>query len=161
MKYEQGEKHYALVVVSASETSEARIWFENLSASLQLETVFTADIRGRAPLEQPIGLVALLKFDAAPQMKATITRMAIELGQHKTWTFDFMKANWIDIHGGLARVQDENKRMVTTDGRISFRNRRYHIGARLRDQYVELEVDGENLRVYHGEVLVKTLKLRS
>jgi len=158
----QKETHYVLVMVTAGENDQVRNWFENLSASSELEAVFTADIRGKAPLEKPIGLVALLKFGTTSQMKATITRMATELGQRDRWTFDFMKANWIGIHSGLAaREWNENKRLVTTDGRISFRNRRYHISERLRGECVELSVDNENLNVYHDGVLVKTLRLRS
>lgn len=168
MRYEkgeaeiQGEKHYVLVMVSASETNEVRSWFENLSASLDLEAVFTADIRGGAPIEQSIGLVTLLKFDTIPQMKSTITKMAAELRKHDSWTFDFMKAYWIDIDPGIiVRSQNESKRLVTTDGRISFGSRRYYISERLRGEYVELSVDNDNLNVYHGGVLVKTFKVRS
>lgn len=162
MKYERGEKHYVLLVVSASETDEARSWFEDLSASLQLEAIFTADIKGKVPLEQSIGLVALLKFDSISQMKATITKMATELRERDSWTFDFMKANWVDIDAGLTvRAQNENKRLVVTDGRISFRNRRYYISERLRGEHVDLSVNNENLNVYQGGVLIKTFKLRS
>ncbi len=158
----QGEKHYVLLMLSASGTDQVRSWFENLSVSLHLEEIFVADIKGKAPLEQSIALMALLKFDSTPQMKATITKMATELRQHDSWTFDFMKTNWIDIHSGLAvREQNESKRLVATTGRISFRKRRYYISERLRGEYVELLVDNENLNVYHGGVLVKTLKLRS
>jgi hypothetical protein len=58
-------------------------------------------------------------------------------------------------------VQNERKRLVATNGRISFKNRRYHVSERLRGEYVELGVDAENLNVYHEGVLIKTLKLRS
>jgi hypothetical protein len=158
----QGEKHYILVIVSANETGEVRSWFEKLSANSQLEAVFTADIRGRAPLEQPMGLIALLKFDSIPQMKTTITKMATELREHDRWTFDFMKANWIEIDSSLTvMAQNENKRLVVTDGRISFRNRRYYISVQLRGEYVDLSANSENLKVYHNGVLIKTLRLRS
>jgi len=158
----QGEKHYILAIVSASESNEARSWFENLSTNLQLEVVFTADIRGSVPLEQSMGLIALLKFASISQMKATIAKMATELREHDRWTFDFMKANWIDIDSNLTvRAQNESKRLVVTDGRISFGNQRYYISLRLRGEYVDLSVDHDNLKVYYGGVLVKTLKLRS
>jgi len=168
MRYEkgeveiQGEKQYVLVMVSASETNEVRSWFENLSASLEFEAVFTAEIRGRAPVEQSIGLVALLKFDSVPQMKTIVTNMASELKEHDDWTFDFMKAIWLDIDSGLTpRTRDDSKRLVTADGRISFRNRRYFISGRLRGEFVDVAADPQSLKVYHGGGLVKCMKLRS
>ncbi len=158
----QGEKQYILLMVSASETDGVRDWFEKASASLGVEVVVTADIRGKPPLEEPIGLLALLRFDTIPQMRATITKIVSELREHDNWTFDLMRASWIDIGSGLTvRSQNESKRLVTTDGRIHFRNRRYRVGERLRGEYVELLIDSEDLRVYHDGVLVKTFKLRS
>jgi len=158
----QGEKHYILMVVSASKSEQVRTWFENMSASLHLERIFVADIKGEAPLEQPIGLVALLRFDSIPKMRVTIREIATQLGQQDGWTFDFMKANWIDIPSALIkRAPIERKRLVTTNGRISFRNRRYHVSERLRGEYVELLTDNEELKVYYDGTLVKTFKLRS
>jgi len=157
----QGEKQYVLLMVSASETDGVRDWFEKSSASLGVEVVVTADIRGKPPLEEPIGLLALLRFENIPQMRATITKIVRELREHDSWTFDFMRVSWIDIDSWLTvRSQNESKRLVTTDGRISFRNRRYRVGERLRGEYVDLSADDENLNVYHGGVLIKSFKLR-
>ena len=158
----QSEKHYILVMVSASGSDQVRAWFENISTSLHLEEIFVADIKGKAPLEQPIGLAVLLRFDSIPEMRATIIQIATQLRQKDSWTFDFMQANWIDTDSGLTkRAQNERKRLVTTDGRISFRNHRYRVSERLRGEYVELLIDNEDLKAYHGGVLVKTFKLRS
>ncbi len=158
----QSEKHYILLMLSATGIDQVRRWFESISASLHLEEIFVADIKGKAPLEQPIGFAALLKFNSIAEMRASITKIATELRQHDSWTFDFMKTNWIDINSGLtARVQNDSKRLVTTDGRISFKKRRYHISERLRGEYVDLSVDHENLNVYHSGVLVKTFRLRN
>ncbi len=168
MNYEEGElniggeKQYVLVMVSAIETGEVKSWLADFLASARLEAVLTAEIRGRPPIEQSVGLVALLKFDTNPQMKATMRKMAAELGQYDKWSFDFMKANWIDMHEDMkASAQNESTRLVNVDGRITFRGQRYRISKRLRGGYVEVSLKNGNLNVYHGGVLVKTLKLRS
>jgi len=158
----QGEKHYVLLMVSTNEVDQARSWLQHVSSSLDLKEIFVGDITGITALEQPVGLVALLRFDSVAEMRATITEVSSELRQRDSWTFDFMKATWMDIQpSSTARVQNGDRRLVTTDGRICFRNRRYYISGRLRGEYVELGVDDENLNVYHNGVLIKALKVRT
>lgn len=154
------EKQYVLVMVSAIETGEVKSWLDDFLASARLEAVLIAEMRGKPPMEQPIGLVVLLKFDTNPQMKAMMRKMAADLGQHDEWSFDFMKANWLDMHEDMrASVQNESTRLVNIDGRITFKGQRYRISKRLRGEYVEVSLKNGNLNAYHGGVLVKTLKL--
>lgn len=154
------EKQYVLVMVSAIETGEVKSWLDDFLASARLEAVLIAEMRGKPPMEQPVGLVVLLKFDTNPQMKAMMRKIAADLGQHDEWSFDFMKANWLDMHEDMkASVQNESTRLVNIDGRITFKGQRYRISKRLRGEYVEISLKNGNLNVYHGGVLVKTLKL--
>lgn len=149
---------YVLLMVNAADIDEVKHWFESLSAGHSYENLFVADIKGRPPLEQPIGFAALMKFGSISEMKSTILEVEEELRKRDGWKCDIMKADWIEMRG-LQRAIDDSKRRVTTDGRISFKNHRYYVTQRLRGEEVNLKVDNGNLEIYREGVLVKTLKL--
>ncbi len=152
------KKLYILLMISAANVDEVKHWFESFSNRYSYEKLFVADIKGKPPLEEPIGFAVLVKFGSISEMKSTILEVEEELRKRGGWKCDIMKADWVEMRG-LQRAKGDSKRRVMPDGRISFKNHRYHVTERLRGEEVDLKVDNNSLEIYHEGVLVKTLKL--
>lgn len=148
------KKVYVLLTIDAADTEEVRAWFDNFCAQHSFETMFVADIKGKPPLEQPIGVAALLNVSGRT-LRSSILAIQEELKQHSTWKYELMRAEWIEVQG-FERITDEMKRKVQTDGRISFKNQRYYITQHLRGEEVDLRIDDNRLMVYYKGTLVKT-----
>ncbi len=148
------KKAYVLLTIDATGTEEVRAWFDNFCAQHSFETMFMADIKGKPPLEQPIGFAALLKL-SGHSLRSSILAIREELEQYGTWKYELMRAEWIEVQG-FKRVPDEMKRKVQTDGRICFANRRYYISQHLRGEEVDLSLDDNRLMIYYDGTLVKT-----
>lgn len=146
---------YILLTIDAADIEEVRNWFQDFcNRHPLLEAMFVADIKGKPPLERPIGLAALIKLIASA-LKSGILAMQEELQRHSNWRYEFMRADWIEIKS-FERVPNESKRKVQTDGRISFKAHRYYITQRLRGEEVDLKIDNSNLKIYYNGTLVKT-----
>lgn len=151
------KKIYVLLSIDATDVREVRHWLDDFCARYPFEIMFVADIKGGPPLEQPIGLAALLKF-AASTLKPGLAEIDKELRKRSHWKYELMRAEWIEI-GAFERAKDEVRRKVQTEGRISFRDHRYYVSQRLRGETVDLKIDGRNLHIYYNGTLVRTHKL--
>lgn len=160
MQTKSAKTLYILLMISATNIDEVKRWFENFSNQCSYEKLFVADIKGKPPLEEPIGFAALIKFGSVSEMQTTILEVENELQKRDGWKCDMMKADWIEIRG-LRRATDATRRRVSTGGRISFRHHKYYVTERLRGEEVDLKVDNNSLEIYHEGVLVKILKLIS
>ena len=158
MQTDSAKTLYILLMVSAANVDEVKRWFESFSNQCSCEKLFVADIKGKPPLEEPIGFAALVKFGSVSEMKSAILEVEDELQERDGWKCDIMKADWIEMRG-LQRAEGGSKRRVVAEGRISFKNHRYYVTTRLRGEEVDLKVDNNSLEIYHEGVLVKTLKL--
>lgn len=145
---------YILLTIDAADIEEVKHWFEDFCNRNPLETMFVADIKGKPPLERPIGLAALIKFTASA-LKSGILEIQEQLQRHNNWRCELMRADWLEIRS-FERALNESKRRVQTDGRISFNAHRYYITQRLRGEEVDLKIDNTNLKVYYNGTLVKT-----
>ena len=148
------EEVYILLTIDAADIEEARCWFDEFCAQHSFEVMFVSDIKGRPPLERPIGLAALIKFSVST-LRSDIVEIQNELQGHYDWRYELMRADWIEIKS-FEKAANESKRKVQTDGRISFKNHRYYITQYLRGEEVDLKVDNSNLKVYYKGTLLKT-----
>jgi len=148
------KKVYVLLTIDAADIEEVRHWFEDFCNQNPLEAMFVADIKGKPPLERPIGLAALIKFTPTA-LKSGILEIREGLRAYTNWRYELMRADWIEIKS-FERALNESKRKVQMDGRISFRNHRYYITQRLRGEEVDLKIDDCNLKIYYNGTLVKT-----
>jgi len=145
---------YILLTIDAADIEQVRHWFQDFCNQYPLETMFVADIKGKPPLEQPIGLAALIKF-TTPTLKSGILEMQEELQRYSNWRYELMRADWLEIRS-FEKAANESKRKVQTDGRIFFKKHRYYITQRLRGELVDLKIDNSNLKIYYNGTLVKT-----
>jgi len=145
---------YILLTVDAANVEQVKHWFDEFCVRHSLEPMFVSDIKGKLPLERPIGVAALLKFTTSAA-RSGILKIREELQKHSGWQYELMRAEWIEVES-FKRALNESKRKVQTDGRISFKNRRYYITQRLRGEEVDLKVDDSNLKIYYNGTLIKT-----
>lgn len=145
---------YILLTIDSADIEEVRHWFEDFCNRNPLEAMFVADIKGKPPLERPIGLAALIKFTTSA-LKSGILEIREEVQRHSNWRYELMGADWLEIKS-FEKAADESKRKVQTEGRISFKNHRYYITQRLRGEEVDLKIDNGNLKIYYKGTLLKT-----
>lgn len=147
---------YILLTIDATDIEEVRHWFHDFCNRNPLETMFVADIKGKPPLERPIGLAALIKYTASA-LNSGILKIREELQAYTNWRYELMRADWIEIKS-FEKAANESKRKVKIDGRgrISFKAHRYYITQRLRGEEVDLKMDNSNLKIYYNGTLVKT-----
>ncbi|MCD5401044.1 hypothetical protein LR013_00390 [candidate division NPL-UPA2 bacterium] len=145
---------YILLTIDSADIEEVRHWFEDFCNRNPLEAMFVADIKGKPPLERPIGLAALIKFTPTA-LKSGILEIREELRAYTNWRYELMRADWIEIKS-FEKAANESKRKVQTDGRICFRNHRYYITQRLRGEEVDLKIDNSSLKIYYNGILLKT-----
>lgn len=145
---------YILLTIDVADIEEVRHWFQDFCNRHPLEVMFVADIKGKPPLERPIGLAVLIKFTTSA-LKSCILEMQEELQRHGNWRCELMRADWIEIKS-FERAPNESKRKVTTEGRISFKKHKYYITQHLRGEEVDLKIDDSNLKIYYKGTLLKT-----
>lgn len=155
------ERLYVLLVLNThtDEVKNTKSWLNDMVTQCHCEKLFSAYITGSEPLEQPVGLAALLTFDTPQEMRSAILRIREDLAHRNAWKYELLKADWIEVKM-FTRDRTKVQRKVGTDGRISFMGHRYHISERLRDQLVEPVLAGGKLEIYHDGVLVKVIEIR-